>query len=85
MGHIATILMASRVNEVMSGDWNMPSSVHRGEFRMHDDIIRHRSLSVAMLYGWQMQVFNDISCYLQRKRPTSVMDGLIHIPERRDY
>ena len=85
MGHIATILLASRVNEAMSGDWSMPSSIHRGEFKMHDEIIRHRSLSVAMLYGWQLQVFNDLSCYLQRKRPTSVMDGLIHIPERRDY
>lgn len=84
MGHIATILLASRVNEAMSGDWTMPTSTLRGEFKTHDEIIRHRSLSVAMLYGWQMQVFNDLSCYLQRKRPTSVMDGLIHIPERRD-
>lgn len=81
MGHIATVLMASRVNDTRIGDWNMPAGKYRGVFRAHDEIIRHRSLGVAMLYQRQSEVFNDPTSYLESRRPTSIMDDLIYIPE----
>jgi hypothetical protein len=80
IGHIATILAASRVTSARQGDWFIPNDLFNGEFKSHDEIIRHRSLSVQMLYGWQQQTYNDLSCYLQHKRPYNPMDGLIYIP-----
>lgn len=82
IGHIATILAASRVTSPNQGDWFIPNDLNIGEFRSHDEIIRHRSLSVQMLYGWQQQTYNDLSCYLQHKRPYNPMDGLIYIAQQ---
>ncbi len=52
-----------------------------GVFRSHDEIIRHRSLGVAMLFERQSEVFTDPSAYLETVRLSSIMDDLIYIPD----
>lgn len=81
MGHIATVLTATRVKDTRIGDWSMPAGKDGGVFRSHDEIIRHRSLGVAMLFERQSEVFNDPSAYLETRRLTSIMDDLIYIPD----
>lgn len=81
MGHIATVLTATRVNDTRVGDWSMPSGKQGGVFRSHDEIIRHRSLGVAMLFERQSEVFTDPSAYLETVRLSSIMDDLIYIPD----
>ena len=81
MGHIATILAASRVNNEETRDYRMPLSKHSGTFSTHDDIIKHRSLSVAMLYQGQRAYFDDIDSYIIKDRPSSILDDMIYLPE----
>lgn len=82
LGHIATILAATRVKDKAHGDWSMPSSIHEGTFQTHDDIIANRSLSVAMLYEGQAGIYDSLDSYLLKNRLPSILDDLIHIPVR---
>ena len=75
------MLTATRVKDTRIGDWSMPAGKDGGVFRSHDEIIRHRSLGVAMLFERQSEVFNDPSAYLETRRLTSIMDDLIYIPD----
>jgi hypothetical protein len=80
LGHIATILAATRVKDKTRGDWSMPGSIHEGTFQTHDDIIANRSLSVAMLYEGQADIYDNLDSYLLKNRLPSIMDDLIYIP-----
>lgn len=82
LGHIATILAATRVNDIENGDWSMPKDIHTGTFQTHDDIIINRSLSVALLYQGQVGIYENLDSYLIKNRIPSILDDLIHIPIR---
>lgn len=79
LGHISTVIATSRVTDTRIGDCAMPNGLYAGVFRSHDEIIRRRSLSVAMLYQRQNEVFEDVTSYIDHDRCTSIMDSLIFI------
>jgi len=79
LGHISTVIATSRVTDTRIGDCAMPNGLYSGVFRSHDEIIRRRSLSVAMLYQRQNEVFEDVTAYIDHDRCTSIMDSLVYI------
>ncbi len=81
LGHIATVLLASRaLDPYIAGDWSLPGSKYEGYFCSHDDLIRHRSLSTAVLFERQFEIFDDPDSYLQTKRVSTIQDELLFIP-----
>ncbi len=80
LGHIATVLMASRAVDPVNGDWSMPAGKNQGYFCSHDELIRHRSLAVAMLFERQSEIFDDPDSYLESTRTSSILDDLVYIP-----
>lgn len=81
MGHLATILAASRAANAKELDYSMPNSLEQGSFQTHDDIIRYRSLGVSMLYQHHSSYFADIDSYIVKDRMSSNLDDLIHLEE----
>lgn len=79
LGHIATILAATRAKDAPHGDFSMPGSINEGSFETHDDIIARRSLSVAMLYQSQADHYDNLDSYLIKDRLPSILDELVHI------
>lgn len=79
IGHIATILAASRAQDPASGNYKMPAGLNNGRFASHDSILAGRSYSVAMLYEKQADYFDVLDGYLIKDRHTSIMDDTIYI------
>lgn len=80
LGHIATVLMASRAVDPVNGDWSMPAGKNAGYFCSHDELIRHRSLDVAILFERQSEIFDDPDSYLETTRTSSILSDLVYIP-----
>lgn len=80
LGHIATVLAASRCAEPDAGNYTMPESMEYGKFENHDDIIRGSSLGVAMFYKDQAKILNSLEAFVFKRRDSSVMDNAIYLP-----
>jgi hypothetical protein len=80
LGHIATILAASRARDPENGDYFMPASLHDGVFVKHDELIAGRSGGVSFLYEDQKKLFSNLDMYMNPNRMPSIMDDLIYIP-----
>lgn len=78
VAHIATVLAASRVMDPDRGDWRIANGLHVGKFVSHDEIISHRDLAAAVLYQEQARVITNPKSYLERNRPISPLQPLIH-------
>lgn len=81
IGHLATILAASRVRDVENLNYAFPQSKDSGTFQTHDDIIKYRSLGVAMLFEGHANLFADIDSFIIKDRMPSILDDLIHLEE----
>lgn len=80
IGHVATILLASRATDPANNDWSLPGGLHRGQFCPHEELIRNRDLAAALLFERQPDVYNDVRSYVHRNRVYSPMRSLIYIP-----
>ena len=81
IGHIATILAASRANDEANLDYSIPGSIYKGKFARHDDIIKSRSLGTAMQFEGHSGYFTDIDSFLVKDRLPGNLDDLIHLEE----
>lgn len=82
IGHIATILLASRATDPANNDWSLPGGLHRGQFCAHEELIRNRDLAAALLFERQADVYNDVRSYVHKNRVYSPMQSLIYIPSK---
>lgn len=83
IGHIATVLAASRACDPYRGNYNMPDGLDRGQFAPHDAIITGRSLGPGALFERQSDMFDMTDSYLIKDRHNSIMDDMIYIdPEK---
>lgn len=79
IGHIATILAASRAQDPYNGNFNMPAGLNTGRFASHTSIITGRSGSNAMLFERHSEWFEMLDSYIIKDRHSSVLDDMIYI------
>lgn len=83
IGHVATILLASRATDPANNDWSLPGGLHKGRFCPHEELIRNRDLAAALLFERQADVYNDVRSYVHKNRVYSPMQSLIYIPNNK--
>lgn len=81
LGHIATILAATRAQQADDLNYNLPHGKDMGSFQTHDDIIKYRSLGVAMLFERHRNYFADVDSFIIKDRMPSILDDMIHLEE----
>lgn len=84
MGHIATLLAASRITSSEADDYSLPKSMHEGEFAPYPTLFKERSLSGALLNGFiEQHSIGNLNSYTRDDRMPLFTDDFIMIENNR--
>lgn len=84
MGHIATLLAASRITSSEEHDYSLPKSMHEGEFAPYPTLFKERSLSGALLNGFiEQHSIGNLNSYTRHDRMPLFTDDFIMIEDNR--